>query len=443
MKENKKPKAEVKKPEQELAAVKGMRDITGKEYYQQMGFMEKAAEISHYYGFKPIETPILEHESLFSRTVGAGTDIVDKEMYTLKTRGGDMLALRPEGTAPIMRAYIESGMQSLPQPVMLYYGGSFYRHERPQRGRYREFRQFGLEIIGSEKSIGDAMVIKTLMTVLEEAGLKGLTVEINSIGDKECRGAYKRALLAYYKKRLSQVCADCKVRFKTNPLRMLDCKDEKCQPIKKEAPDSVSFLCPGCKQHFKEVLEYMETLGIEYNINTMLVRGLDYYSRTVFEIVSHEEVVEGEETKTLPLTIASGGRYDGLARALGSKKDVPGVGGAIGVDRALMSKDIIELSPRILKKPKLFFIQLGFEAKLHSMVVTEILRKAKVPIAQSLSKDGLGVQLGTAERLKIPYTIILGQKEVIDGTVIVRNMDTRSQETVTLSELAEYVKKLK
>ena len=433
--------------EMEVSSVKGMRDLVGKEFYAYQGFFEKAAEVAHYYGFKPIETPILEHTSLFTSGVGEGTDIVEKEMYSLKTRGGDLLTLRPEGTAPIMRSYIEHGMQSQPQPVMLYYQGPFFRHERPQRGRLRELRQFGLEVIGNEKSIGDAMVIKIMVTILDEAGLKNLTVDINSIGDKECRGAYKRALLAFYKKRLNQVCADCKERYKKNPLRMLDCKDEKCQPIKKEAPDTVSYLCPACKQHFKEVLEYLETLGIEYRINPLLVRGLDYYSRTVFEVIAHEETTTGEgetaETTVVDTVVGAGGRYDYLAKQLGSKKDIPAVGCGIGVDRVLLVQGVEDLTPKILKKPKIFFIQLGFEAKLHSMTVIEILRKAKVPIAQSLSKDGLGVQLATAERSQIPYTIILGQREVIEKSVIVRNMDTRSQETIPLDKLAEYVKKLK
>ncbi len=443
----------VKKPAKSAGvppvSVKGMRDLTGKEYYNYQAFFEKAAEVAHYYGFKPIETPILEQTELFTSGVGEGTDIVEKEMYSLKTRGGDQLTLRPEGTAPIMRAYLENGMQSLPQPVMLYYQGTFYRHERPQRGRHREFRQFGLEMIGNEKSIADAMVIKLFMTILDEVGMKNASVDINSIGDKECRTAYKRALLLYYKKHLSKVCPDCKERYKKNPLRMLDCKNEQCQPIKKEAPDTVSFLCPACKQHFKEVLEYLETLGIEYRINPMLVRGLDYYTRTVFEVTAQEEVkndnrAEGEpETKLIDTVVGAGGRYDYLARQLGSKKDVPAVGCGIGVDRVLMVQNSFDLKPKILKQPKIFFIQLGFEAKLHSMIVTEILRKAKVPIAQSLSKDGLGVQLATAERAQIPYTIILGQKEVIEKTVIVRNMDTRSQETIAIDKLAEYVKKLK
>lgn len=440
-----KPAAAPKKDAPQSA--KGMRDIIGKEYYSLQGFMEKAAEVAIYYGFKPIETPMLEQTEVFTSGVGEGTDIVEKEMYALRTKSGDQLALRPEGTAGVVRAYLEHGMQTWPQPVMLYYGGPFFRHDRPQKGRYREFYQFGLEILGTEKSIADTMVMKMIMVILEEAGIKNATLEINSIGDKNCRHLYKKALTNYYKKHINSVCQDCKRRFKDNPMRLLDCKEPKCQEIKAGAPDPVSYLCDECKTHFKEVLESLEAVNIEYKINPALVRGLDYYSRTVFEVTTPIPVdapKEGEEAKPAEeerrYTIASGGRYDYLAKMLGSKREVPGMGGAIGVDRVLLDPGVIDQSPRIIKKPKIFFIQLGFEAKLKSMCVIEVLRKARVPVCTSLSKDGLSMQLGKAESMKIPYAIILGQKEVIDDTVIVRNMETRSQDTVPLAKLAEYVK---
>ncbi len=455
-------KKEVKNNEVPRAA-KGMRDLLGKEYYAYQGFFEKASEISAYYGFKPIETPILEETRLYTSGVGESTDIVEKEMYEVKSKGNSQLSLRPEYTAGVIRAYIENGMQSYSQPVMLYYYGNCYRHERPQKGRFREFRQFGLEVLGTEKSIADAIVIKVAMTILDEAGHKDLSLQINSIGDKACRGNYKKELVNYYKRHLNSACKDCKIRAKNNPLRLLDCKNPKCQPIKEAAPQSVAYLCEACKQHFKEVLEYLENLKIEYTINPSLVRGLDYYTRTVFEIVSKTklketgaeakevageekpvESVEADPPATMGLALAGGGRYDYLAKAIGNKKDVPGIGVGIGVDRVVMSETFNEnLVPRILKKPKVFFIQLGFSAKLHSLAIIEILRKAKVPLLQSLSKDSLGTQLSTAEKLKIPYTIILGQKEVIDGTVIVRNMDNRSQEEIKVEKLADYVKKLK
>lgn len=445
-------------------APKGMRDLLTRDYYLYQGFFEKAAEIAIYFGFKPIETPLLEETRLYTSGVGEGTDIVEKEMYNVKTKGSSQLSLRPEGTAGVMRAYIENGMQTMPQPVMLYYSGTFYRHERPQKGRLRELRQFGLEILGSEKSIADATVIKVTMSILEEAGYKNLLLSINSIGDKTCRNSYRKELTNYYKKHASEICKDCKFRLKNNPLRLLDCKDEKCRPIKEGAPQSVSFLCDPCKQHFKEVLEYLETLKIEYTIDSNLVRGLDYYTRTVFEI-STKGVPAQKAKESAPLSdgesasdknaeptaaeagslaLAGGGRYDYLAKTIGSKKDVPGVGVGIGADRVIMSPEFNqELAPRILKKPKIFFIQLGFSAKLQSLSIIEILRKARIPVLQSLSKDSLSSQLSVAEKMKIPYTIIMGQKEVIDGTVIIRDMDSRSQEEVKVEKLAEYVKKLK
>jgi histidyl-tRNA synthetase len=422
----------------DITSPKGMRDLMNEEYYGFQGFFEKAQEVAVYYGFKPIDTPILEHEEIFTTTIGEGTDIVDKEMYTLKTKGGDHLALRPEHTSPLMRAYIEHGMQSMPQPVMFYQYGPSFRHDKPQRGRYRQFFQFDLDVLGNDKSIMDALVIKTGMTILEEAGASNLSIDINSVGDKECRNGYIKELTNYYKKHLSQLPSVDRERLKNNPLRILDSKEEKTKEINEGAPDSVSFLCPSCKKHFKEVLEYLEEMGIPYNINKNLVRGLSYYTRTVFEII---EPKGGEDSS--PLTLAGGGRYDYLARQMGNKKDVPAVGFSIGVDRIIAAPWYKKLSPRILKKPKIYFIQLGSEAKLKSLNIIEILRKAHVPIAQSLSKDSLGSQLAIAEKLSIPYAIIFGVKEAIDDAVIVRDMSNRSQDTVKLSKLLEYIKELK
>ena len=429
---------EKKKNKDYLASPKGMRDIMNDEYYNFQGFFEKAQEVAVYYGFKPIETPIMEHEEIFTSGIGGGTDIIDKEMYTIKTKGGDHLALRPEHTSPTMRAYIEHGMQNMPQPVMFYKYGPSFRHDNPQRGRYRQFYQFDLDSLGSEKSIMDALVIKAGMSILEEAGAENLSIDINSIGDKECRGSYIKELTSYYRKHISDLPAIDRERLKTNPLRILDSKDPKTKEINESAPDSISFLCPSCKKHFKEVLEYLEEMGINYNINKNLVRGLSYYTRTVFEVIE-ESKIEGEAS----LTIAGGGRYDYLARQLGSKKDVPAVGFSVGVDRVVASPWYKKLSPRIIKKPKIYFIQLGSDAKLKSLNVVEILRKAHIPIAQSLSKDSLGSQLAIAEKLQIPFALIFGQKEALENSVIVRNMSNRSQNTVKLDHLLEHLKDIK
>lgn len=418
-------------------SIKGMRDILDEQYYHFQGFFEKAQEIAVYYGFKPIETPIVEQEGVFTSSIGEGTDIIDKEMYTLKTKGGDHLALRPEHTAGLMRSYIENGMQSLPQPLLFYSYGPSFRHDNPQKGRYRQFWQFDMDVLGSEKSILDALVIKTTWTVLEEAGAKNLSVDINSIGDKECRAGYIKELVSYYKKNISSLPAIDRERLKTNPLRILDSKEEKTIELNQNAPDTLSSLCPACKKHFKEVLEYLEKMDIPYNINKCLVRGLSYYTRTVVEIM-----IEDEETGKR-ITIAGGGRYDYLGKQLGSKKDIPAVGIAIGVDRVVEAPWFNNLCPRILKKPKIYFIQLGFDAKLKSLNVIEILRKGKIPIAQSISKDNLGAQLAVAEKLGMRYAIIFGQKEAIENSVIFRDMSNRSQDTVKLPNLLEYIKNLK
>ncbi|HAE36788.1 TPA: histidine--tRNA ligase [Candidatus Nomurabacteria bacterium] len=426
-----------KKNKDPFQSIKGMRDILDEQYYHFQGFFEKAQEVAVYYGFKPIETPVVEQEGVFTSSIGEGTDIIDKEMYTLKTKGGDHLALRPEHTAGLMRSYIEHGMQSLPQPLLFYTYGPSFRHDNPQKGRYRQFYQFDIDALGSEKSILDALVIKTTWTILEEAGAKNLSVDINSIGDKECRASYIRELVSYYKKNIASLPAVDRERLKTNPLRILDSKEEKTIELNQNAPDTLSHLCSACKKHFKEVLEYLEKMEIPYNINKCLVRGLSYYTRTVIEIM-----IEDEETGKM-VTIAGGGRYDYLAKQLGSKKDVPAVGIAIGVDRVVEAPWFSKLAPRIIKKPKIYFIQLGFDAKLKSLNVIEILRKGKVPIAQSISKDNLGAQLAVAEKLGMRYSIIFGQKEAMENSVIFRDMSNRSQDTVKLPNLLEYIKNLK
>jgi histidyl-tRNA synthetase len=431
MKENKKNNKEAP------ITVKGMRDIIGDQYYQYQGFFEKAQEVSMYYGFKPIETPIVEHESVFTSSIGIGTDIIDKEMYVLKTKGGDHLALRPEHTSPLMRSYIQNGMQALPQPLMFYSYGPSFRHDNPQKGRYRQFYQFDMDILGGEKSILDALAIRTAWTILTEAGAKNLVIDINSIGDKECRASYIKELISFYKKNINNLPSIDKERLKTNPLRILDSKEPKTIEINQGAPDSISHLCPSCKKHFKEVLEYLEQMEIPYNINKCLVRGLSYYTRTVVEIIQ-----EDEETGS-KITIAGGGRYDYLGKQLGSKKDIPAVGISIGVDRVIESSWYVKLCPRIIKKPKIYFIQIGTEAKLKSLNVIEILRKGKIPISQSISKDNLSAQLAIAEKLEMKYAIIFGQKEALEDSVIFRDMSNRSQDTIKIENLLDYIKNLK
>lgn len=421
-------------------SVKGMRDIMDQEYYEMQGLFEKAQEIAMYYGFHPIDTPILEDETVFSKGGATeGTDL-DKEMYRLTTKGRDKLALRAEGTAPVMRAYIEHGMKSRPQPVMLYYSGPIFRHDKPQRGRYRQHHQFGLEVLGTEKPIADAIVIQTTMKILQEAGAKDIMVEINSVGDKESRKDYEKALKAYYRKHMNDLPAIDRQRVKDNVLRVLDSKEPKTIEINQEAPDSVNHLTPSAKKHFKAVLEYLNELEIPYRINKCLVRGLDYYTDTVFEIV---EEIEDEEGNKRALSICGGGRYNYLSKSMGHRREVPGVGVGIGMERVIQSSWWKNLTPRIVKKPKIYFIQLGFEAKLKSLHIVEQLRKAKVSTMQSLSKDKLSTQLAAAEKTGAPYVMIFGQREALDNTVIIRDMSNHKQETVKIDKLVDYLKKMK
>lgn len=432
-------------------APRGMRDLIAEDFYNHQGFFEKAQEICEYYGYAPIRTPVLEHEEVFMKGVGDGTDIVEKEIYSLKTKGGDRLALRPEGTAGVMRAYIEHGMQNRPQPLKFYYCESFFRHDKPQKGRYREFDQFGIETLGSDKSIVDAMTIKIALIILQEAGIERVQVKLNSIGDADSRKDYVKELTNYYKKFINKLSAEQRERLKTNPLRLLDSKDEKIADINAAAPQSIAHLNAASKKHFKEVIEYLNEMGIDYEIDHTLVRGLDYYAHTVFEFFTDQTPPEKEgevnlsnaETQdTKRSALGGGGRYDYLAKSMGYKKNIPGVGFGLGVDRILEASGK-KLTPKVKRKEKIYFIQLGNEAKMKSMNIIEILREARIGVTHSLSKDSLGSQLAVAEKLGLPYTIIFGQKEALENCVLVRDMENRSQKTVPIAKLAEYLKKLK
>ncbi len=389
-------------------------------------------DIADFYGFGKIETPILEDEELFTKGIGVATDIAQKEMYSLKTKGGDRLALRPEGTAPVVRAYIEHGMAGRPQPVKLYYMGPFFRYERPQAGRYRQFWQFGFETIGESNPVADAQIIQLVHGLLLDLGLKNISIEINSIGDKECRPAYRRVLVRYLRSKSSLLCPDCKKRSKENPLRVLDCKNEKCKEVLKEAPQMMDHLCPECHLHFKKVLEYLDELELPYHLNPHLVRGLDYYTRTVFEFF-----VSDAEEKSLAL--GGGGRYDDLMNLLGGK-DSPAIGVAFGVERIMQLMK--EAGDGEIRKPKdkIFLAQLGDMGKRKSLKLMEELRKAKVAVSESFGKDSLKIQMARAARIGAKFTVIIGQKEALDNSVIIRDMETGSQDTVNAKDAVVEIK---
>lgn len=412
----------------------GMHDILPEDQKYFEKIYEVVKKMANFYGFKKIETPILEEKDLFSRGVGLATDIVKKQMFNLKTRGGDNLTLRPEGTAAIARAFIEHGMWNLPQPVKLWHFGPFFRYERPQLGRYRQFWQFGFEILGGQDPVLDAQIIKIFFNILSELKFKNLIIKINSIGCSQCRPYYKKILVGYFKRLISSLCLNCRRRLKENPLRILDCKDEKCQRTIFNAPQIVDHLCEECKNHFKEVLEFLDELELPYHLNPYLVRGLDYYTKTVFEIF------DASPQQKMLGALAGGGRYDNLIKILGGEA-TPAVGAAGGIDRMIlaMKEKAIRFPKEV--KPKIFLAQLGNLAKRKSLKLIEEFRVAGLPIAESLGRDSLKSQLKLADRMGIRYVLILGQKEAIEGKILIRDMKTGKQKLVKLKNIINEVKK--
>ncbi|KKR85503.1 MAG: Histidine-tRNA ligase [Candidatus Azambacteria bacterium GW2011_GWE1_42_9] len=397
-------------------------------------FFKVGKELALFYGFETIETPILEHAELFKKGIGLNTDVVGHEMYTLKTKGGDFLALRPELTASVVRAYIENGFANQPQPIKFFHFGPVFRHESSQSGRYRQFHQADFDIIGEVDPVVDAQVIQSVYAVLSELGLKGLSVHINSIGDRSCWNKYRDELKSYYRNKLNHLCKNCKNRYKENPLRMLDCKDEGCAVLKASAPNSVDFLDKSCHDHFKLVLEFLDELNIPYVLDPYLVRGLDYYTRTVFEIMP-------EDASGSQITLASGGRYDYLVAQLGGKP-APAVGGSIGIERAVNEMRRQDVKVNAVKpRTRIFLAQIGDLAKKKSLKLFEEFRKNNIGASESFGRDSIKAQLRVADRLGAELALIIGQKEALDNTVILREMQSGTQEIIPIAKIIDAVKK--
>ena len=418
-----------------------MRDILPEDQKYFRYIQKKSDQLLEYYGFERIDTPMVESVDLFLRSVGETSDIMEKEIYTIKTKGGDVLALRPEGTAGVVRAYIENGMNVRPHPVKLSYWGPMFRHDQPQHGRYRQFYQLGIETIGDSSEAVDAELIFLGYKLLDMLGLDNYNVHINSLGDSSCRPGYIKALKDYYKSRLKKLCSNCKNRFKTNILRLLDCKEAECVELAKEAPQIVDFLDDECKSHFKHVLEFLDEAKVPYILNPCLVRGLDYYTRTVFEFLPDEEIRSSPSGQGSQSSIGGGGRYDKLVEMLGGSK-TPGAGWSIGIDRVILALKEKNVSvPEGLPKPKLFLVQLGEAAKRKSLNLYESFRKSGIEAKSSIGRDSIKSQLRIANRLGVRFALIFGQKEALDGTIILREMDTGVQETIPLEKIVDEVKK--
>ncbi len=421
-----------------LQSLTGMHDILPENQGYLKKIQKSVESIANYYGFSRIDTPILEQAEVFVKGTGSATDIVEKEMYTFRTKGGDLVALRPEFTAGIARSYIEHGMYNLPQPVKLWTVGPCFRHERPQAGRYRQLLQFDLEVLGDKNASIDGQIIQMSYDILKDLSFKNITIEVNNIGDQECRPYFKKILTSYFKSRKSQLCADCQRRLKENPLRILDCKEEKCQRVKAGAPQIIDHLCENCHAHFKQVLEFLDELELPYTLNPYLVRGFDYYTKTVFEIIEKSEagIAQG--------SLVGGGRYDGLVKLLGGR-DVPACGAAGGIDRMIniMRTREVKNSPASSKKQEktqIFLAQLGQLAKRKSLKLFEEFRAAKIPVAESFSKDSLRTQLKSADKMGIRWVLIFGQKEALEEFITLRDMETGVQKGIPLNKVVEEMK---
>jgi histidyl-tRNA synthetase len=409
-------------------APRGTTDILPEEQAYRRYIEQKAAAICQLYGYERIDTPVFEDAGLFIRSVGEGTDIVEKEMYTFADRGGSQMTLRPEGTAPVCRAYLEYGMHNLVQPVKLYYIAPIFRYERPQAGRFRQHYQFGAEAIGEADPALDAEVIDMAWQFFRSLGLANFSLQINSIGCKKCRPEYLKALQEYYTSRKEQLCPECGARLTRNPLRLLDCKKPACQQIANTAPKSIDYLCPDCKEHFTRLTGYLKTLRLPFNINHCLVRGLDYYTRTVFEI---QPEIEGSQS-----TLGGGGRYDNLIEELGGKP-TPGIGFGAGIERMVLNLKRQKVVVPSLSKPRVFIAYLGDAARAEAIKQAAKLRKMDIGVLTSLGDKSLKAQLRQANTLGVAYTVILGEDELKTDTAVVRDMVTAQQVSVPLDKLAE------
>lgn len=414
-------------------APRGTADILPEEQGYWRFVEARAISLCRLYGYQRLDTPAFEDFQLFTRSIGEGTDIVTKEMYTFEDRSGNILALRPEGTAPVCRAYLEHGMDNLPQPVKLYYLAAIFRYERPQSGRYRQHYQFGFEAVGESDPVLDAEVVEMAWRFFESLGIDGLHLYLNSIGCKVCRPRYLERLKSYYSDQLSDLCPDCKSRFEKNPLRLLDCKKPSCYSVAEAAPRSIDFMCRECLSHFEAVVGYLEALELPFELSHRLVRGLDYYTKTVFEI---QPPGEGAQS-----ALGGGGRYDDLIEELGGKP-TPAIGFASGMERVVLNLKRCKIAvPDVIASP-VFIAHIGNEAKLEAIKLVSNLRKDDIAAIMATGDRSLKGQLRQANTLGSSYVAIFGEDEVKDGKVTLRNMETGEQKTVSPASLIPLLKEI-
>ena len=410
-----------------IKAVRGTKDIIGEEAKKYVYISNVAQKMFENYGYNFVKTPIFEETELFKRGIGEATDVVEKEMYTFKDRGDRSITLRPENTASLVRCYLENAIYAKEEISRFYYNGSMFRYERPQAGRQREFNQIGLEVFGEKSPKVDAEVIAIGYKFLEKLGITDLEVKINSVGSKESRTIYREKLIEHFSKHLDDMCEDCRDRINRNPLRLLDCKVDKDKDFYKSAPNIIDFLFEDERKHYEDVKKYLNVFGIKYTEDPTLVRGLDYYSSTVFEIVTNKLGSQG--------TVLGGGRYDNLLKELGDK-DIPAVGFATGVERIMML--LGENYPK--NNPDVYIAWLGENTSETALKIAESLRDNDIKVYIDYSEKGMKSHMKKADKLSVRYCIILGEDELNKGIVLLKDFSTREQKEVKIEEIINQIK---
>lgn len=406
-------------------SVKGTQDVLPKESYKWQ-FIEKIMrEEANAHSFKEIRTPVFEHTELFQRSVGDTTDVVQKEMYTFNTKGEDSITLRPEGTAGSARAILEHGVYNDGYPIKAYYFTSCYRYEKPQKGRLREFHQFGMEVYGAASYFADAEVICAADSIFKRLGVKGLNLEINSIGCPNCRANYHKALKEYFAGHTSELCETCLSRLEKNPMRILDCKSPICSKIAEKAPTVLDYICDDCREHFEGVKKCLDSVGIEYTVNPTIVRGLDYYTRTVFEFVSSSIGAQG--------TVCGGGRYDGLIEELGGQH-TPSLGYAIGLERLLLLLEAQGIEIPAAPTCDIYIAGLGEKAQLKSFELVKTVRSSSLSAECDIVGRSLKAQMKYADKIGAKFSIVLGDSEIESGKAQLKNMETGEKAEISLGE---------
>lgn len=404
-----------------IAGIKGMNDILPGDVETWQFLEQKARDVFQVYGFSEIRVPVVEKTELFCRSIGETTDIVEKEMYTFEDKSGNSLTLRPEGTAPVMRSFIQNKLYNLDSVNKLYYFGPMFRYERPQKGRYRQFHQIGAEVLGVDDPKVDAQLLAMLLHYFEAVGIADVELQINSLGCPECRPAYREALVDFLADRVEALCADCQRRYQANPLRTLDCKVPGCKESTHEAPSVLEHLCTGCGEHFDSVQSHLKGLRLPYAVNERMVRGLDYYTKTTFELVTDRLGAQS--------AVAAGGRYDGLIKDLGGPA-IPGIGFAMGVERLVLLKGEDRIAAR---GPELFIAALGKEAASRAFVLMSELQRKGFCVEMDYQGKSLKSQMRRADKLKARFALILGEEELEKNSAPVRDMAGGEQDEVALS----------